>query len=85
MVDQSLSDGPHDKLQAVLNHDWSDPDANFPVEYLQACAKWFAGLSDLDRAIAKSALWVYAGGDETSAAEIAADLPAAPTCPPLHE
>ena len=76
-----LSESPTDKLQAALNHDWGDPDGNFPVEYLRACARWFAGLSDGDRRVAKSAIWVYATGNDTGAAKIAADLPAAPTFP----
>jgi hypothetical protein len=77
----SLSDRPTDKLQAALNHDWDDPDRNLPVDYLRACARWFAGLSDGDRRVAESAIWVYATGNDTSAAKIAADLPAAPTFP----
>jgi hypothetical protein len=77
----SLSNSPIDKLQACLNHDWDGPDYDFPVEYLRACAQWFAGLSLGDRGVAGSAVWVYASGDDKSAAKIAADLPAAPKCP----
>jgi hypothetical protein len=51
-----LSDRPTDKLQAALNHDWDDPDRNFPVDYLRACARWFAGLSEADRKVAGSAI-----------------------------
>jgi hypothetical protein len=77
----SLSDRPTDKRQAALNYDWDDPDRNLPVDYLRACARWFAGLSDGDRRVAESAIWVYATGNDTSAAKIAADLPAAPAFP----
>jgi hypothetical protein len=80
-----LSHSPTDKLQACLNHDWDGPDRDFPVEYLQACAQWFADLSDGDRRVAGSAVWVYASGDHRSATMIAADLPAAPRCPPHGE
>jgi len=81
----SLSNRPTDKPQACLNHDWNGPDRDLPVEYLRACAQWFAGLSDGDRRVAGSAVWVYASGDDRNAAKIAADLPAAPRCPTLHE
>jgi hypothetical protein len=76
-----LSDRPTDKLQAALNHDWDDPDRNFPVEYLRACARWFADLSDGDRRVAESAVWVYTTGNDISAAKIAAELPATPLFP----
>jgi hypothetical protein len=76
-----LSDRTTDKLQAALNHDWDDTYRNFPVDYLRACARWFAGLSDGDRRVAESAIWVYATGNDTSAAKIAAELPAAPAFP----
>jgi hypothetical protein len=76
-----LSDRPTDKLQAALNHDWDDPDRNFPVDYLRACARWFAGLSEADRKVAGSAIWLYATGNDTGAARIAAELPAAPIFP----
>ena len=79
---RQFSNSPTDKLQAVLNHDWGDRHRDFPAEYLRACARWFAGLSIGDRRIAGSEMWVYASGDETSAAKIAADLPAAPIFPP---
>jgi hypothetical protein len=71
------------KLQAALNHGWDHPDQDFLVEYLQACRLWFASLSVRDRAIAESAVWVYASGDEMIAEKIAADLRAAPRCPTL--
>ena len=80
-VTLQLSDSPTDKLQAALNHDWNDRDREFPVEYLRACARWFAGLSGHGCRIAGSAIWVFASGDETSAVKIAADLPAAPIFP----
>ena len=63
--------------------DRSDPDEDFLKEYMHACARWFEGLSERDRAIAESAVWVYANGDEAIAAKIAAELPTAPHCPLL--
>jgi hypothetical protein len=69
---------PQDKLQAVLHYGWDDTDRDLPVEYLQACAEWFAGLSLRDRAIADSAVWVYASGDEVIAEKTATE-PRRPT------
>ena len=76
-----LSNETRDKLQAAINHDWGDPNGKYPVEYLRACAQWFAGLSGSDRRIADHAIWLYASGSDTNAASIAADLPPAPRCP----
>jgi hypothetical protein len=39
-----LSDNPRDKLQAALNHD--RPDNDLGADYREACAAWFAGLSE---------------------------------------
>jgi hypothetical protein len=73
-----LSGDPRDKFQAVLNRDWPDPDDHFGADYRQACAAWFAGLSERDKSIALKAAEAYASGYETRAEEIAAELPAAP-------
>jgi len=80
-----LSDRSDNKLQAILNHDWPDPDEDFGADYRQACAEWFAGLSERDKSIAARATEAYASGRETRAEQIAAELPVAPLCPLLHE
>jgi len=49
--------------------------------YEDACATWFAGLTEAERRIADRALQVYEKGNEAVAQEIAAKLPAAPKCP----
>jgi len=80
---QQWSDRADNKLQAVLNHDRPDPDLG--ADYRQACAAWFAGLSERDKAIAVRAAEAYADGHETRAEQIAAELPPAPLFPLLHE
>jgi len=77
------SDAAGDKLQAVLNHDWPDPDDDFGADYRQACAAWFAGLPERDKAIAARVLEVYADGNEERAERIASQLPPAPAFPLL--
>ncbi len=44
----NLSDNPRDKLKAALNHD--RPDNDLGADYREACAAWFAGLSERERA-----------------------------------
>jgi len=80
-----LSDRSDNKLQAVLNHDWPDLDDDLGADYRRACAAWFAGLSERDKAIAARAVEAYAAGHEPRAEQIAAELPAAPLFPLLHE
>lgn len=77
----TLSDAPGDKLKAALLRVWDDPARDFPDDYVEACARWFAGLSERDKGIAARAVWAYAGGDEPEAARIAAALPRAPSVP----
>jgi hypothetical protein len=76
-----LSDRAGDKLQAALVRIWDEPERDFPGPYVEACARWFAGLSERDRGVAAHAVWAYRGGDEGRAAAIAAALPAAPRLP----
>jgi hypothetical protein len=76
---QSLA--ARDKLQAILNHDWHDANRNFAQVYVEACATWFAGLSDRERKVADLALRAYQGGHPGSAEKIAANLPPAPKFP----
>jgi hypothetical protein len=73
-----LSDLAADKLQAALIRVWDAPERDFPRAYVEACALWFAGLSEPERGLAAYAVWVYRGGDPARAAAIAAALPAAP-------
>jgi hypothetical protein len=77
------SDRASDKLQAALVRIWDEPERDFPRAYIEACARWFAGLSERERGLAAYAVWAYRGGEEARAAEIAAALPPAPRVPVL--
>ena len=44
-----LSDDSADKLQAALNYAAPDPDDYLSVEYRDACAAWFARLTQGER------------------------------------
>ena len=70
-----------DKLQAALHCDLRRPNSDLGREYLDACAAWFAGLSDRDKSIAKTAADTYRNGYQLRAKQIAAALPAAPRYP----
>jgi len=70
-----------DKLQAALNHEWQDPDRNFPASYIAACREWYAVLSASDKALVAVARAVFEKGDEVEAAKIASALPPAPVFP----
>ena len=50
MSTAELSNQPGDKLQAVLNHDFADPDDDLGADYWEAIAGWFAALSERDKA-----------------------------------
>ena len=76
-----LSNNPVDKLQAILNHDWTDADQSFPPDYISACKRWFAALSTTERVTASAAIAAYGLGQETTAMEIAVSLPPAPKLP----
>jgi hypothetical protein len=78
-----LSDRASDKLQAALIRVWDEPERDFPRAYVEACARWFAGLSESERGLAAYAVWAYRGGDEARAAAIATALPPAPRVPVL--
>ena len=81
-VTPQLSDDPRDKLQALLNHDWPDPDDDLEAAYRQAIAGWFAGLSGHDRMMAAWVVEVYDDGRKEAQAErVAAQLPPAPVFP----
>ena len=76
-----ISHCAQDKLRALLNRNWDDPKKAFALAYIDACATWFAGLTEGERRIADLALRAYLEGDEAGAQKIAAALPAAPKGP----
>ena len=76
-----LSNGAADKLETCLNHDWPDHDKDYPCGYIEACASWFAGLSNSDRMLATVAVAAINRGDEAEALKVASALPAAPKFP----
>jgi len=75
----NLSDNPRDKLQAALNHD--RPDNDLGADYREACAAWFAGLSERERGSVARAEVAFDAGNESAAQEIASGLPPAPKFP----
>ena len=83
MVEELSNDTAH-KLQAVLSHDRTDVDKDFPAGYLAACARWYAALSGSDRVVAILAASEFAKGNELEAARIATALPPAPMCQLHH-
>jgi len=78
---ETPQDRPDNKLQAVLNHNWPDPDDDLGADYRQAIVAWFASLSERDKAIAERVIEVYGDGNEERAECIASQLPPAPKCP----
>jgi len=70
-----------EKLQAALNHDWLEPDEDFPASYIAACREWFAALSASDKAVVAVARATFDKDDEPVVLKIAAALPAAPKFP----
>ena len=76
-----LSDNPRDKLLAALSHGEPDPDDDVSAEYREACGKWFAGLSELDKSIVARISEVYGDGNEAKAEWLALQLPPAPAFP----
>jgi hypothetical protein len=76
------SDDSRDKLQAVLVN---RGDEGFAPDYTTACKQWFADLTDVQRALTDAAMIVYHNGDEAGAAQIVANLPAAPKRPTSGE
>ena len=76
-----LSDDSTDKLQAALNYAVPDPDDYLGVEYRDACAEWFARLTQGERWRLAMVLAAYERGAEADAEQLAAALPPAPRCP----
>ena len=76
-----LSDDPRDKLQAALNHAAPDPDDELGAEYRDACAQWFAGLTQGERWRLAMVVAAYERGSEADAEQLAVALPPAPVCP----
>jgi len=82
MVDD-LSNDPAHKLQAVITSYSRDGDENLPATYIDACRRWYAGLSGSERVVAILAAATFKKGDEAEAERAVAALPAAPVCPLL--
>ena len=76
-----LSGEPRDKLRAVLNYAAPDPDDDLGIEYRDACAAWFARLTQGERWRLAIVLAAYERGAEADAEELATALPPAPRCP----
>ena len=70
-----------DKPQAALHYDRRFPNSDLGPEYWDACAAWFAGLSDQDKSIARAAADAYRNGYQMRAKQIAAALPPSPRLP----
>jgi hypothetical protein len=70
-----------DKLQAALHRDPRLPNSDLGQDYRDACAAWFAGLSEQDKSVAKAAADTYRNGYQMRAKQIAAALPPAPRYP----
>ena len=73
-----LSDDPRDKLQAALHHAAPDPDDDLDIEYRDACAGWFAQLTETERWVVLTVTVIYEQGDEDKAEGLASQLPPAP-------
>jgi hypothetical protein len=79
MIDTlQLSDDPRDKLQAVLTHDLPAGDDYLGADYRQACAKWFADLTERERGSVGRAEEAFDLGNQSAAEEIVSGLPPAP-------
>ena len=76
-----LSEDSTDKLQAALNYATADPDDYLGLEYRDACAGWFARLTQGERWRLAMVLAAYERGTESVAEQFAAALPPAPKFP----
>ena len=81
-MDQDI-DGAAHNLQAALVHSWHELDKDFPLSYVEACQRWFAALSKVEKSVADAAVAAFERYDEAEAEKIAARLPTAPRCPLL--
>ena len=79
MID--LSDAAADKLQAALNHAAANPADDLGAEYRDACAAWFARLSEGERWRLATVLAAHERGAEADAEQLASQLPPAPRFP----
>jgi hypothetical protein len=72
-----ISSRAPDKLRALLvcNHDGAGTPS---LVYADACATWFAGLTEKERRIADQAMRAHDEGDKARAELLAAKLPRAP-------
>ena len=79
-----LSKAPADKLAACLSSAVrQSPDYPTHRQYFDACARWWAELTPLQRDTVQIVQDCYAGPHRDAAESIAASLPSAPKCPPL--
>jgi len=76
-----MTDDLQDKLQAVMNHVWSDQGQDLPPGYVAECSTWFEALTQPQRAVATAARLALEGDKEEQARRIAAELPPAPKFP----
>ena len=76
-----LSDAATDKLQALLQVDFDDPDNDLGADYGAACQAWFAALSAESRPLAERIREVLADGNQEKAEWLASALPPAPRFP----
>jgi hypothetical protein len=76
-----MTNDAKDKLQAVLNHDWSDQGQDLPPGYVAECSTWYEALTQPHRAVATAARLAFEDGKEEDAEKIAAELPPAPRFP----
>src|SRR5882724_4305665 len=69
------------RSQAVLNHDGQGADNDLSATYRDACAIWFARLTQGERWRLATVLAAYDRGAEADAEQFAAALPPAPRFP----
>ena len=77
-MDDMLSHDPAHKLHAAMAMDGGEPHLAMPPRYMEACRRWYAALSESEKAAATAALRALHAGDNARALSIAATLPAAP-------
>lgn len=77
-MDEMLSHDPAHKLHAAMAMDGGEPHLAMPPRYMEACRRWYAALSESQRAAAMAALRALHAGDNVHALATAGALPAAP-------
>ena len=76
-----LSSAPKDKLHTIATFVRKNDQVQYPKEYVDACAQWYASLSESERLAAVSALGALNRGDRDLAFALALSLPPAPVFP----